>query len=118
MGIGLGPRVKAARKRKDISLDVLAQDIHISTQELAEIEDGNELPLLDWQLIKAIRLAVALEVNLSVLLGEEVLSYDEWALVLSALVEYSANKPGLHMENSISELIDKVKRFSSLQKEV
>lgn len=117
MGIGLGPRVKAARKRKAIDLNTMAERLHISPQELADIEDGNEMPLLDWQLVKAIRLAVLLDTNLSTLLGEEVLTYDEWALVLSGLVEYSANKPGLQMEDSIYLLIEKVKLISSLQKE-
>ena len=47
----------------------------------------------------------------SQLLGEPILSYDEWALVWSALIEYSAHRPGLNMKSDMKDLIMKVRSF-------
>ena len=44
-------------------------------------------------------------------MGETILDYDEWALIWSALIEYSANQPGLTMKTDMKALIQKVRSF-------
>ncbi|PKL76664.1 MAG: hypothetical protein CVV27_09115 [Candidatus Melainabacteria bacterium HGW-Melainabacteria-1] len=107
----VGTHVSEARQHKGLSLEALAEASHLSVAELRELEAGNAAQLLEWPVIKVKNLARSLDLNLSQLLGETILGYDEWALVWSALIEYSAHRPGLNMENDMKDLIMKVRSF-------
>jgi hypothetical protein len=100
-----------ARKRKGLELDELARVAQLSVAELQDLESGNTGQLFEWPVLKVKHLAEALDLNLSNLLGETILSYGEWALIWSALIEYSANRPGLNMKMDMKELIEKVRSF-------
>jgi hypothetical protein len=100
-----------ARARKQLSLEELATQAQLSLSELQDLEAGHTLQLFEWPVIKVKHLAEALDLNLSNLLGEAILSYDEWALIWSALIEYSAYQPGLEMKTDMKALIEKVQSF-------
>ncbi|PIQ22993.1 hypothetical protein COW36_01780 [bacterium (Candidatus Blackallbacteria) CG17_big_fil_post_rev_8_21_14_2_50_48_46] len=100
-----------ARKRKGLSLEDLSAKAQLTLSELQDLENGHTSQLFEWPVIKVKHLAEALDLNLSNLLGETILSYDEWALIWSALIEYSANRPGLNMKMDMKELIEKVRSF-------
>lgn len=103
--------VSEARQHKGLSLEELAEAARLSTTELTELEAGNSEQMLEWSVIKVKRLAEALDLNFSMMLGEQLLSYDEWALVWSALIEYSAHRPGLNMKADMKDLIMKVRSY-------
>lgn len=107
----LATQVIEARQSKAISLEELAASAEISLSELSSIEEGNADQLLEWSLLKVQKLADALEIPIAQLLGEPILNYDEWALVWSALIEYSANRPGLNMKADMKDLIMKVRSY-------
>ena len=113
MSIGVAERLRSARLRKGLTLEELAEKAHIDVQELRELEAGNDLRFLNWPVVVAIRLALILDLHLSSVLGEEVLTYNEWALALASLIEYAANRPGLHMDEQTADLINKVKRLTT-----
>jgi transcriptional regulator with XRE-family HTH domain len=100
-----------ARKQKGLQLEEVAQAAQLTVAELQDLESGNTSQLFEWPVVKVKHLAEALDLNLSNLLGETILSYDEWALIWSALIEYSANRPGLNMKMDMKELIGKVRSF-------
>lgn len=104
-------QVSEARAHKALSLEALAEAAQLSVAELTELEAGNAEQIMEWPVIKVKRLAEALDLNFSQLLGEPILSYDEWALVWSALIEYSAHRPGLNMKSDMKDLIMKVRSF-------
>jgi transcriptional regulator with XRE-family HTH domain len=106
----ISSRIAEARAHQRLSLEQVAEKAQISVEELAALE-ANEGDFSEWPLTKATRLAEALDLNLSTLLGETFLHYDEWALIWSALIEYSANRPGLKMKADMKALIEKVKSF-------
>lgn len=103
--------VSEARQHKDLSLEQLADHAHIDASELRELEAGHTHQIFEWPVVKVKRLADALDLNVSLLLGEQLMSYDEWALVWSALIEYSAQRPGLKMKTDMKELILKVRSY-------
>lgn len=100
-----------ARQRKHMSLEDLSKHSQLTLAELQDLEAGHTSQLFEWPVLKVKRLAEALDLNLSNLLGEPILTYDEWALIWSALIEYSANRPGLNMKMDMKELIEKVRSF-------
>lgn len=103
--------VSDARRHKGLALEQLADAARIEADELRELEAGNSAQMLEWSVVKVKRLAEALDLNVSMLLGEQLLSYDEWALVWSALIEYSAHRPGLNMKADMKDLIMKVRSY-------
>ncbi len=107
----IATQVSQARQHKGLSLEALAETAQLNVSELTELEAGNANQLLEWPVIKIKRLAEALDISLSQLMGETILDYDEWALVWSALIEYSANRPGLNMKADMKDLIMKVRSF-------
>lgn len=111
MGDEILKHITESRQRKQMSLEELASRSQLSLTELQDLEAGNTHQLFEWPLLKVKRLAEALDLNLSNLLGENILTYDEWALIWSALIEYSANRPGLNMKADMKELIQKVSSF-------
>lgn len=115
MGIGAGERIKRARKVKNFTVEDVAKSINISVEELERIENGDDLCILNWTIVQGIRLAVLLGLRLSEVIGEEVFSFEELALILTSLIEYSSNKKGLHMEEDIALLVKKV---GKLQKNI
>jgi transcriptional regulator with XRE-family HTH domain len=107
----IATQVSEARQHKGLSLETLAEVAQLSTAELIELEAGNADQILEWPVLKVKKLADALEISLSQLMGERILAYDQWALVWSALIEYSANRPGLNMKADMKDLIMKVRSF-------
>ena len=103
--------VSDARQHKGLSPEQLADAARIELAELRELEGGHSGQMLEWSVVKVKRLAEALDLNVSMLLGEQLLSYDEWALVWSALIEYSAHRPGLNMKADMKDLIMKVRSY-------
>ncbi|HEY9838825.1 MAG TPA: hypothetical protein V6D23_00115 [Candidatus Obscuribacterales bacterium] len=104
-------QVSEARQHKGLSLEALAETAQLSVTEIGELEAGNANQVLEWPVIKVKRLADALDLNLALLVGDQLLNYDEWALVWSALIEYSAHRPGLNMKADMKDLIMKVRSF-------
>ena len=104
-------QITESRKEQNLSLETLAIQSGIGYSELAAIEQGDVNVLYDWPMAKIKRLADALDISFSRLLGETILDYDEWALIWSALIEYSANQPGLQMKTDMKALIEKVRSF-------
>lgn len=107
----ISTQISDAREHKGLSLEALAETAQLNLAELTELESGNSAQMLEWPVIKIKRLAEALDISLSQLMGETILDYDEWALVWSALIEYSANRPGLNMKADMKDLIMKVRSF-------
>lgn len=107
----IATQVSDARQHKGLSLETLADAAQLSIPELIELESGNAEQMLEWPVIKLKKLADALDISVSQLMGERILGYDEWALVWSALIEYSANRPGLNMKADMKDLIMKVRSF-------
>lgn len=107
----IATQISEAREHKGLSLEALAETAQLDLAELTELESGNSAQMLEWPVIKIKRLAEALDISLSQLMGETILDYDEWALVWSALIEYSANRPGLNMKADMKDLIMKVRSF-------
>ena len=103
--------VAHSRQRKGWSIEELAVNAQISVSELVDLEAGQSGQLFEWSIIKATRLADALDVKLSQLVGETMLNYDEWALVWTSLIEYSVHRPGLNMKADMKDLIQKVQSF-------
>lgn len=107
----IATQVAEARQHKAMSLELLSDLSQVSVADLQALESGQSEQVLNWSIDKVSRLAHALNLNISQLLGEPMLSYDEWALVWSALIEYSANRPGLNMKTDMKDLIQKVSSF-------
>ncbi len=104
-------QIAEAREAQGLSLEVIAERAGIALPELEAIESGDTVGLSHWPMEKIERLAQALNLSFSRLLGETILDYDEWALIWSALIEYSANQPGLTMKTDMKALIQKVRSF-------
>lgn len=104
-------QIAEARENQGLSLEVVADRAGIALHELQAIESGDTQELSRWPMEKIERLAQALNLSFSRLLGETILDYDEWALIWSALIEYSANQPGLTMKTDMKALIQKVRSF-------
>ncbi len=104
-------QIAESREAQNLSLETLAIKSGIGHAELEAIEGGDVNVLYDWPMSKIQRLAEALDLPFSRLLGETILDYDEWALIWSALIEYSANQPGLTMKTDMKALIQKVRSF-------
>ncbi len=100
-----------ARQAKDLSLSALASSTQIAEDQLLSLENGNLEVVYEWPVSQLKKLADTLDVKVSQILGETLLDYDEWALIWPALIEYSANRPGLDMKNDMKTLIDKVRKF-------
>lgn len=115
MSMEISNRIKSAREDKGLSLEAVAEKAQLSVDELQSLEAGNSGQLMEWPVVKVTHLADALGMNLSRLLGEPWLDYGEWALVWSALIEYSANQKGLQMDTNMKALIEKVKTFVTSQ---
>jgi len=107
----ISKQVAESRQDKGWSVEELATAARLSLAEVEALEAGNTEQLYEWTVLKVQHLADALNLNMSQLLGEPILSYDEWALVWSALIEYSANRPGLNMKTDMKDLILKVRSF-------
>lgn len=107
----IAKQVVSARHGRDLSLSALSDLAQISETELQALESGDGEQILEWSVSKIKRLAEALDINLSRLMGESILDYGEWALIWSALIEYSANRPGLEMKTDMKDLILKVQSF-------
>lgn len=107
----IGAQIIEARETQELSLETLAERSGIPINELKTIESGNVEALYDWPVKKIEHLAQALNLSFSRLMGETILDYDEWALIWSALIEYSANQPGLTMKTDMKALIQKVRSF-------
>lgn len=103
--------VVEARHKQDMSQAELASRTDIPDEELQYLESGHYEQMLAWPVLKLKRLAEILDLSMSSILGEQILNYEEWALVWSALIEYSANQPGLTMNADMKHLIDKVQSF-------
>lgn len=104
-------QIAEARETQGLSLETVADRAGIALHELQAIESGDTQELSRWPMEKIERLAQALNLSFSRLLGETILDYDEWALIWSALIEYSANQPGLTMKTDMKALIQKVRSF-------
>lgn len=104
-------QIVEAREAQGLTLETLAIQAGIGFQELKAIESGDVDALYNWPMEKIERLAQALDLSFSRLMGETILDYDEWALIWSALIEYSANQPGLTMKTDMKALIQKVRSF-------
>lgn len=100
-----------ARQVKNLSLSDLASQTQIAEEQLHSLEKGNLEVIYEWPVAKLKALADALNLKVSQILGETLLDYDEWALIWPALIEYSANRPGLDMQSDMKTLIDKVRKF-------
>lgn len=100
-----------ARQEQSLSLETLALQADISLEELQAVEAGHVDVMYGWPVEKIKRLADGLHISFSRLLGETILDYDEWALIWSALIEYSAHQPGLTMKTDMKALIQKVRSF-------
>lgn len=107
----IAAQIIEARETQELSLETLAERSGIPINELKTIESGNVEALYDWPVKKIEHLAQALNLSFSRLMGETILDYDEWALIWSALIEYSANQPGLTMKTDMKALIQKVRSF-------
>lgn len=107
----LAKQVTESRLNKGWSVAELAEAARLSLAEVEALEAGEYQHLYEWTVLKVQQLADALDLNMSQMLGEPILGYDEWALVWSALIEYSANRPGLNMKTDMKELILKVRSF-------
>lgn len=103
--------VSEARTKQGLTQSELANQTEITESEVHSLEAGAYEQMLEWPVLKLKRLAEALHLSMSSLLGEQILTYDEWALVWSALIEYSANQPGLNMKADMKDLIGKVQSF-------
>lgn len=99
------------RQEQGLSLEALALQADISLEELQAVEAGDLNVMSTWPLEKIKRLADGLHISFSRLFGETILDYDEWALIWSALIEYSAHQPGLAMKTDMKALIQKVRSF-------
>lgn len=108
--------IHSARVAQSLSVEELAQKIGVQAQEIETLEAGELVALNEWTVARLRHFAEILQVNISQLVGDPVLHYDEWALVLSALVQYSAQRPGLAMETDMVDLIKKVRSFTPNQK--
>lgn len=100
-----------ARQEQALSLENLALQADISLEELQAVEAGDVDVMYGWPVEKIKRLADGLHISFSRLLGETILDYEEWALIWSALIEYSAHQPGLAMKTDMKALIQKVRSF-------
>lgn len=107
----LAKQVTLSRQHKGWSTSELAEAARLSVAEVEALEAGAYEQLYEWTVMKVQQLADALDLNMSQMLGEPILNYDEWALVWSALIEYSANRPGLNMKTDMKDLILKVRSF-------
>ena len=107
----IAAQIIESRETQELSLETLAERSGIPINELKTIESGNVEALYDWPVKKIEHLAQALNLSFSRLMGETILDYDEWALIWSALIEYSANQPGLTMKTDMKALIQKVRSF-------
>lgn len=99
------------RQEQGLTLESLALQTDIALEELQAVESGDVSVMYTWPVAKIQRLADGLHVSFSRLLGETILDYDEWALIWSALIEYSAHQPGLAMKTDMKALIQKVRSF-------
>lgn len=100
-----------ARQAKNLSLSDLASSTQIAEDQLASLEQGHLEIVYEWPVSKLKCLADTLNIKISQILGETLLDYDEWALIWPALIEYSANRPGLDMQSDMKTLINKVRKF-------
>jgi transcriptional regulator with XRE-family HTH domain len=99
------------RQEQGLSMEALALQAGITLEELQAVESGDVSVMYTWPVEKIKRLADGLHISFSRLLGETILDYDEWALIWSALIEYSAHQPGLTMKTDMKALIQKVRSF-------
>lgn len=107
----LAKQVTLSREHKGWTTAQLAEAARIPLAEVEALEAGAYEQLYEWTVMKVQHLADALGLNMSQMLGEPILTYDEWALVWSALIEYSANRPGLNMKTDMKDLVLKVRSF-------
>jgi len=103
--------LRIARVNKNLSLSDLAAQTQIAEDKLQSLEAGNLEAVYEWPVSKLKEVADLLDLKISQILGETLLDYDEWALIWPALIEYSANRPGLDMQSDMKTLIDKVRKF-------
>ena len=113
MQIGAGPRIKKARENKDWTIQELSSKTKVSEEELTLIESGEDMGILNWKVITAIRLANTLDLNLSEVIGEKAFSEEEVGILLNAGIMVSEAHPGLKMDPTFLSLIRKLYKMGT-----